>query len=158
MPYLVVNVYHSSDVGNNVRLPSDITSKHFNHLFINYLNISLSLSGSLALLDLLFSLFDLDGLLTGDTRLHLDDIGVVDLTREGVKGSGGIELELFRLVLEILREQVLRGTGTLRLEDRDVLLNKKRLSIIASFRFSTKRKNPAASFFLWNLLLGTKRK
>lgn len=46
--------------------------------------------------------------------------GVVDRTKEGVNGSGGSELELFRLLVEMLSEQELRGNGTLRLEERDV--------------------------------------
>lgn len=88
---------------------------------VTYLNISRSRSGSLALLDFPFSLVDLEGLLLGVCKLDLEVTGVVDRTREGVKGSAGRELELLRLVLEMLREHEFRGTGTLRLEDRDCL-------------------------------------
>lgn len=47
--------------------------------------------------------------------------GVVDRTSEGVNGSGGREVELFRLVVEMLSEHELNGRGTLKLEERDVL-------------------------------------
>lgn len=49
----------------------------------------------------------------------LEEAGVVDLTKEGVNGSGGKEALLLRLLLETLSEQELSGAGTLKLEDRD---------------------------------------
>lgn len=48
----------------------------------------------------------------------LEEAGVVDLTKDGVKGSGGKEV-LLRLLLETLSEHELSGAGTLKLEDRD---------------------------------------
>lgn len=51
----------------------------------------------------------------------LEFAGVVERTSEGVKGSGGSELLLLRLLLDILNEQELSGAGTLRLEERDCL-------------------------------------
>lgn len=51
----------------------------------------------------------------------LEEAGVVDLTKDGVNGSGGKEALLFRLLLETLNEQELSGAGTLKLEDRDCL-------------------------------------
>lgn len=44
----------------------------------------------------------------------------MDLTSDGVKGSGGRDVQLFRLVVEMLSEHELSGRGTLRLEERDV--------------------------------------
>lgn len=53
-------------------------------------------------------------------RFDPEVAGVVDRTSDGVNGSGGSELELFRLVVEILSEHELKGRGTLRLEEREV--------------------------------------
>lgn len=57
----------------------------------------------------------------GVWMFDLDVAGVVDLTSEGVNGSGGKEFELFRLEVEMLSEHELRGSGTLKLEDLDAL-------------------------------------
>lgn len=89
-------------------------------MLTSHLNISLSRSGSLALLDFPLSVADL-GLPWGVVTSDLEFAGVVERTREGVKGSGGSELLLLRLLLDILNEQELSGAGTLRLEERDCL-------------------------------------
>lgn len=88
---------------------------------IYYLNISRSLSGSLALFDFPLSFEVLEGLLIGVWIFDFEVAGVVDLISEGVKGSGGTEVELSKLVVEMLSEHELNGSGTLRLEERDVL-------------------------------------
>lgn len=98
-----------------------IRSYFFINLIItNYLNISLSLSGSLALFDFPLSFEVFEGLLAGVWILDFEVVGVVDLISEGVNGSGGTEVELSRLVVEMLSEHELNGRGTLRLEERDV--------------------------------------
>lgn len=73
---------------------------------------------SLLLLD------DFDGLPLGVLcTLFLDVTGVVDRTKDGVKGSGGNGalpiVFAFKLVLEIFNEHVDRGIGTLKLDERD---------------------------------------